>query len=96
MKKSDAMPVGEILDMMIEQAGMSETMDRYKLCYLWAEIVGPSVNRMTFRRYVEGDVLHVYLTSAPLKSELSFLRPKLVERLNEAVGKTVISDIIIH
>ncbi len=96
MKKTEAHLVGDILEDMMQRAGKGDDMARYRVSFLWPEVVGPGINRFTARRYVDGDVLHVYITSASLKSELSFLRAKLVARLNEAVGKEVIRDIVIH
>ena len=58
--------------------------------------MGPAINRYTARRYIEGTTLHVFITSASLKNEISYLRPQLVSRLNEAVGKDIITDIMIH
>lgn len=96
MKRTDAQSVGDIIEDMMRQAGMTDEYARRRVCYLWAEVVGPGVGRFTSRRYVEGDILHVHISSAALKNEISFLRPQLVKRLNDAVGQIVISDIMIH
>ena len=48
------------------------------------------------RLYVKDSTLHVYIVSAPLKEELSYARDRLVEKLNEAVGKHVIDAVVIH
>lgn len=96
MKRTDPHSIDEIITSMMEQAGMTDEFARRRISYLWAEVVGPAVNRFTARRYVDGTTLHVYITSAALKSELSFLVPRLVDRLNEAVGQIVITDIVIH
>ena len=71
-------------------------MAEQKACFLWPEIVGPGVNRYTTRRYVERGVMHVYITSAVLKNELSYIRTRLVEQINRAVGSDVITSIIFH
>lgn len=78
------------------RAGVADTMAQHRACYIWPEIVGPGVNRYTLRRYVEGSVLHVHITSAPLKNELSFHRQRLVELINQAVGSQALTDIVIH
>lgn len=96
MKRRDEMSVGEIMDMMISEAGLTDEYNRQRLCFLWAEVVGPFVNRHTMRRFVTDTTLHVYLNSAALKEELSYMLPQLVERLNQAVGAPVITDIAIH
>ncbi|MDE6263271.1 MAG: DUF721 domain-containing protein, partial [Muribaculaceae bacterium] len=52
----------------------------------------------TTRRYVtEQGVMHVFINSAALKSELSFMRSRLVAQLNEFAGVTnAITELIIH
>ncbi len=96
MKRSEAQSIKEIIDIALNESGMGSTFDEQKLCYLWPEVVGQSINRYTTRRYVDKGILHVYLSSAALKNELQFHRSRLVEELNKAAGRNVISNIIIH
>lgn len=96
MKRTEPKSVAEIIREGIERAGLSSTVAEQRACYLWPEVVGPGVNRYTFKRYVERGVLHVYITSAALKNELSFNRGALVEQINRAVGANAISNIVFH
>lgn len=96
MKKTEAMSVTDILNLYIEDAGRRDVFDRRKVEFLWGEVVGQAINRATLRRYVDGDVLHVYLSSAPLKSELAFMAEAIVKALNDAVGSQIINKLAIH
>lgn len=96
VKRQEALTFGQIFDQAIRQAGLEPAYDEQRASYLWPEIVGPTVNRLTTRRYVDNGVLHVYISSAPLKSELSFLTADLIKRINETLGKDVIKSIVIH
>ncbi|MBD5379420.1 MAG: DUF721 domain-containing protein [Bacteroides sp.] len=97
MKKTYPKLFREIFDNVVKQTSDTDNFMRQQASYLWTEIVGPGVNRYTSRRYVDDlGVLHVYITSAPLKNELSFHRTTIKEKLNSAVGKDVISDIQLH
>ena len=96
MKRTDPLPVGKIVEQMLEQNGVADLYNEQRLCYMWTEIVGPGINRLTSRRFVDNGVLHVYLTSAVLKNELSFQRTRLVKALNDAVGTEVIHDVKFH
>ena len=96
MKATEAQSVGDIIRTIIEGEGRSADFNRQKIVYLWSEIVGPKINQATIRRYIEGDVLHVYISSASLKSELAFMVAPLIKALNEAVGARVITKIAIH
>lgn len=96
MKKSEAKSFAEIFDEALEASGMTSTYNEQRAAFLWPEIVGPEINRHTGRRYVERGELHVYITSAALKNELSFLKSRIAAMINEAMGSEVVTRIIIH
>lgn len=97
MKRTEPKSFAEIFDENMARAGASETMARHQACFLWPEIVGPGVNKYTYKRYVDDTgCLHVYISSAALKNELSFMRSRLIEQLNKAVGSQALTDIIFH
>ena len=98
MKKTEAQQIGDIIHEVFVRAGMEGNEARQKACMMWSEIVGPTVNRHTTRRYVTDDgVMHVFLNSASLKSDLSFMRSRLIEQLNIYAGAPgTINELIIH
>lgn len=96
MKQSDALAVGDILKAMIDSGGNSGEFDRQKAAYLWSEIAGPTLTRATTRRFMSGDELHVFISSAALKSELTFMAAGLADKINEALGRRVVKKIIVH
>lgn len=96
MKRREPKSVGQIIAEAIAATGMESTFREQQAAYIWGEIAGPTVNRLTTRRYVERGVLHVYISSAPLKQELSFYRDRLAARVNEALGANIITDIVFH
>ena len=96
MKRTEPKQIGQIIADALAQEGLTGVMAEQKACFLWPEIVGPGVNRYTTRRYVERGVMHVYIPSAVLKNELSYIRTRLVEQINRAVGSDVITSIIFH
>lgn len=96
MKRTEAQQVGDILRLYLEMGGNTAEMDRRKVEFAWADVVGPVINRATVSRRVVGDVLHVHLSSAPLRSELAFMTGPILRSLNDAVGKEIINKIIIH
>ncbi len=96
MKRTEAQSIKEIIDKAISNQNLSGAFNEQKAGYVWQEIVGPTINRYTTRRYVENGILHVYISSAPLKNELQFLKTKLIAEVNKAVGTNVITNIVIH
>ncbi|MEE0978704.1 MAG: DUF721 domain-containing protein [Muribaculaceae bacterium] len=96
MKRIYPKQINEIIDAVLLQSDTNDNFLRQQACYMWVEVVGPAVNSYTTRRYVEGTVLHVYIASASLKNELSFHRSSIVDKINRSIGKTVITELIIH
>lgn len=96
MKRRDPQSIEAIIEEAVRASNMSQNFDTQRASSLWPEVVGSEINRQTVRRYVDGTVLHVYIYSAPLKADLAFHRQRLVQLLNEAVGREAITDIRFH
>jgi hypothetical protein len=96
MKRVEPKLVKDIIDQALYSGDNSRKALEQRASYLWPEVVGSGVNRYTLRRYVADGVLHVYLTSAPLKNELSYCRDSIIKSINEIIGSDVISAIEIH
>lgn len=96
MKRTEPEKISAIIDQALSEFGLTTKFGEQRACNLWPEVVGPGIDRYTTRRYVEAGVMHVYITSAPLKNELQFMRAELVRQLNNAVGEEAIKTIVIH
>lgn len=96
MKRKEPLRLDEVIRRMIEQTGMRPELERRTAVTMWPRIVGDSIAAYTSRIYVQDRVLHVFLSSAPLKEELGYARANLTDRINQAVGADVIDQIIIH
>lgn len=96
MKRTYPRHIAAIIEEAMKMEGLEDTFNEQRAAAAWADVVGPAINRYTTRRYVDHGVMHVYLTSAPLKNELSFARERLVEALNRHVGAQVVSEIVFH
>lgn len=62
----------------------------------WAEIMGKTVARYTDKLQIFGDRLIITTTVAPLKHELIYQKEKIKLRVNEALGKNIIKEIIVQ
>lgn len=96
MKRTYPKHIAAIIEESMAKSGLTQSFNEQRAASAWAEVVGPAINRYTLRRYVDHGVLHVFLSSAPLKNELSFTRERLIEALNTYVGADAITDIRFH
>ena len=93
MKHNEAKTIGEIMSEYLNPAELDDSINERRLESMWGDVVGPYINSLTLRRRVRNHVLHVVITSAPLRNDLMINRSSLVRRLNEAAGANVIDDI---
>ena len=62
----------------------------------WKKQMGEVICGYTERLYFSNGKLTVYLTSAPLRSELTMSKIRLIELLNEECGADYVEDIILR
>lgn len=94
MKRTEAATIGDIIQGYLEAERLDGKMYELQATALWADVVGPGVNRYTVNRYVKDGIMYVRLSSAPLRNELMLGRSLLVRRINDVMGREVIKDII--
>ena len=56
--------------------------------------MGDGINRYTIKRYVKDGVMTVHLSSASLANELMLNRDRIIQQINEALGREIIREII--
>jgi predicted nucleic acid-binding Zn ribbon protein len=60
---------------------------------LWPEVAGPKTAEHTYAIEVDGVTLVVAADSSAWLTQLKFLRPQLLKKLNARLGKGLVSDI---
>ena len=96
MKRTEPMSIRQIVDQVLDTSTRrGEFMEQKAMSY-WPDVVGPGINRLTARRYVSNGMLHVYVDSAPLKTELEFKKSAILAELNRLAGEDVLTALRIH
>lgn len=96
MKKTQAKTIGQIVEEYLKKENLDTALDEHRASALWPQIVGQGINRYTVKRWVKDGVMHVQMSSAPLRSELMLNRTRLIQMVNEALGREVIKEIIFY
>jgi len=94
MKRTEAKNIGQIIEDLLKKEKLDVELDEHRASALWPQIVGDGINRYTIKRYVKDGVMTVHLSSASLANELMLSRSALIARINEALGREVIREII--
>ena len=94
MKRTEAKNIGQIIDDLLKKEKLDVALDEHRASALWPQIVGDGINRYTIKRFVNNGVMTVHLSSASLANELMLNRAALIARINEALGREIIHEII--
>lgn len=94
MKRTEAKNVGQIINDLLQKENLDVALDEHRASALWPQIVGDGINRYTISRSVRDGVMTVRLSSASLANELMLIRASIIQRINEALGREIIREII--
>lgn len=94
MKRTEAKNVGQIINDLLKKENLDVALDEHRASALWPQIVGDGINRYTISRSVTSGVMTVRLSSASLANELMLIRASIIQRINEALGREIIHEII--
>lgn len=94
MKRTEAKNIGQIIDDLLKRENLDVALDEHRASAMWPQIVGDGINRYTIKRYVNNGIMTVHLSSASLSNELMLIRASIIQRINEALGREVIHEII--
>lgn len=94
MKRTEAKNIGQIIDELLKRENLDIALDEHRASAMWPQIVGDGINRYTIKRYVNNGVMTVHLSSASLSNELMLNRASIIQRINEALGREIIHEII--
>ena len=94
MKRTEARNIGQIISDVLKKENLDVALDEHRASALWPQIVGDGINRYTVRRYVKDGVMTVHLSSASLANELMLNRATIIQRINQALGRDIIREIV--
>ena len=97
MERNDAKPLKAAIQQFISAHGMQGKLDEVDVVKAWGVVFGVFVEKQTrsLRLQLDGK-LWVKLDSGPLKEELMMAKGKMVDLLNEELGRPLIKEIVIQ
>jgi predicted nucleic acid-binding Zn ribbon protein len=85
--------VGSVLPKVVKRLKLQDTLAVQPAVNRWPEIVGDKVARHTHARSVDGKTLIVAVSSPVWMTQLTFLKPRILEKIAARIGKGLITDI---
>ena len=85
--------LGTVIDALMQELGLQTKLKQYDIIDLWPAIVGEHIATMTSVDKVEKNVLVVKVTAAPWRTELTFRKKEILEKIHAAMHSDSIKDI---
>lgn len=93
MERRKTESITNLLNTYLREVGLETPLNQHRLIELWPEVMGKTINNYTGELFIKNQTLYVRIKSAALKNDMMMNRSEMVQRLNEAVGAYVITDI---
>ncbi|MEP6261636.1 MAG: DUF721 domain-containing protein [Gillisia sp.] len=95
-RNNDNLKLSEALQDFVATNKLQGGLDKVNARDVWNQQMGPAIEKYTTSIKLDGNTLYVQLSSSVLREELSYGKEKIVRILNEALGKDLITRIVLR
>lgn len=93
MKKRNEVKLKDILNAFRRDHKYEQHLSEIEIREVWAKEMGATISKYTSKIYFRQGILYVKLDSSVLRHELYSNREMILQRLNNALGKSVVKEI---
>lgn len=87
--------IGEALKEFLKKSRLKNGVQAVQVEEAWEKIMGKTIASYTDKIEIIKSTLFISTTVAPLKNELVYQKEKIIERVNEALGERVITEVVV-
>ncbi len=96
MRKSNESSLKEAIEQLLDHYRLRDRLNEIRVKAAWESQMGNAICNRTSGLKIKNDTLHISITSAPLRTELSFQKTKIMEMMNKELGGEFIKDVVIR
>jgi len=79
----------------LNQSRLKGDVQALQIEEIWEKLMGKTISKYTDSIKIIHQTLFITTSVAPLKNELLYQKDNIIKRVNEALGETVIKEVII-
>lgn len=80
--------IGNILSRVLQQFGLKVGIEQHKALIIWGQVVGKNISAHTKPGWINHGILWVLVDDSIWHQELEFLKPQIVEKLNQHLERS--------
>jgi hypothetical protein len=88
--------IGDAMKGFINKSRLKNGIRAVQVEEVWEKLMGKTIAKYTDKIEIIQQTLFIYTNVGPLKQELQYQKAQIIERINEAFGEKVISQVVIH
>lgn len=88
--------MGDALKQFLKNSRLKNGVQSVQIEELWEQIMGKTIARYTEKIQIINHTLFIQTYIGPLKNELVYQKDKIRERVNEAMGESLIEEVVIR
>jgi len=88
--------IGDALKNMISKSNLRNGIRAVQIEEVWENIMGKTIAKYTQKIKIVNQTLFITTNVGPLKNELMYQKPQIIQRINEAFGEKVISQVVVE
>jgi len=85
----------DAIQQFLKQSRLKSGMQALRIEEIWEQIMGKTIAKYTDKIEIINQTLFINTAVGPLKNELLYQKDKIIERVNEALGEKVITEVVI-
>ena len=95
-RNNEHISISDALKEFVETNKLEKGLDKVNVAEAWTKLMGNGVNNYTTSVNLDRDTLYIQLNSSVLREELGYGKQKIINMLNEELGKEIIKKLILR
>lgn len=88
--------LGDAMKAFIQKSRLKNGIRAVQIETVWEQLMGKTISKYTEKIQIINQTLFIKTSVGPLKQELHYQKPQIIERVNEALGEKVITEVVIQ
>ena len=96
MFRREVKSINDLLNMYLRHEGLETPLLQKRAIDAWDNLMGDMITRYTGEKFIKNQTLYVKIINPALRQDLSMMITRIVQRINQAVGSQVITDVKVY
>ena len=96
VKRGEIKNISKVLDDVLSQKHFKIGIDNLRVQEAWVKTMGKNIQKYTYTVKYKRGILYIKLKSSVLKEELTFEKEKVINLINQELGKKYVKDLVLN